>query len=122
MPRPSHQPLTQEQRLARRNQALAGLRDLQRALERSLGARSASPRYLTPIHNRDRLNRALDLLKQAEEDVPPWLYHRGPIYPGALRSTRTERPLDAVSLASVLGKTMEARELFDMEIEGGMSA
>ena len=118
MPRRRHAPLTDEQRVALRGQALAGLHALHRDLERSLGRRNRAPMYLTPIRNRNRLNRALDLLKRAGEEVPPWLYHRGPVYPGALRGPRTARPVDAVSLAGLLGKTREARDLFDAETEG----
>jgi hypothetical protein len=118
MPRRSREPLTEEQRFATRHQALAGLRELQQDLERSLKRRNNAPRYLTAVGNRDRLNRVLDTLQRAGKDVPPWLYHRGPLYPGALRSTRTGRPVDAISLASVLGKTREARALFDPETAG----
>jgi hypothetical protein len=118
MPRRSHEPLTEDQRGALHDQALAGLRQLQRELETSLARRNAPSPYLTPIHNRDRLNRALALLQRAGEEVPPWLYKHGPVYPGALRSPRAGCPLDAVSLASVLGKILEARDRFDPETDG----
>ena len=107
--------LTEEQRLWLRHQALGDLRDLQRTLEMSLGTWEAPRRYLTSVHNRNRLNRSLDLLQQAGEDVPSWLYKQGPLYPAALRNTKTGRIVDAVSLASLLGKITEARELFDAE-------
>ena len=98
-----------------REQALADLRELQRTLEMARGTWEAPQRYLTSVRNRDRLNHSLDLLQQAGEDVPPWLYKCGPLYPGALMNRTTGRPMDAVSLASVLGKITEARELFDIE-------
>ena len=113
IPRYRREPLTDEQRVALREQALVGLRHLQRDLERSLRMRNDAPRYLTRIGNRDRLNHSLDLLTRAGEAVPPWLYKRGPVYPGALRAPRAGHPVDAVSLASLLGKTREARDLFD---------
>ena len=118
MPRRRRERLTEEQRVVLRAQAIAGLRDLQRDLERSPKRCSNAPRYLTPVGNRDRLNRCLDLLQRAGEDVPPWLYKRGPVYPGALRNAKTGLPLDTVSLASLLGKVMEARDLFDAETDG----
>ena len=121
MPRRHREPFTEEQRGMLRAQALANLHELQRKLERSLKRRDPAPRYLTSVRNRNRLNHSLDLLQQAGEEVPPWLYHHGPLYPGALRGTRTGRPLDAVSLASLLGKIREARELFDPETEGLLS-
>jgi len=68
-----------------------------------------------PVRNRDRLNRCLDRLPRAGEDVPPWLDKHGPVDPGALRSRRTGDPVDAISLASLCGKTREARDLFDRE-------
>jgi hypothetical protein len=73
MPSRSRQPLTEEQRRALRRKALARLSNFQGELERSLGACNAFPRYLTPVRHRDRLNHALDMLKLAGEDVPPWL-------------------------------------------------
>lgn len=112
MPQRSRECLTEEQRLRLRHQALADLGVLQQ-LETALGTWQAPRRYLTSVRNRDRLNCSLDLLTRAGEDVPLWLYKRGPLYPGALRNTKTGRFVDAVSLASVLGKITEARELFD---------
>src|SRR5829696_6736970 len=106
--------LTEEQRLQLRHQALGDLRDLQRKLETSFGTWEARRRYLTSVHNRNRLNHSLDLLHQAGEEVPPWLYKQGPLYPGALRNSKTGRPVDAVSLARVLDKITDARELFDV--------
>ncbi len=57
-----------------REQALADLRETQRTLEMARGTWEAPQRYLTSVRNRDRLNHSLDLLQQAGEDVPPWLY------------------------------------------------
>ena|SRR5829696_1506044 len=90
--------LTEERRLQLRHQALGDLRDLQRKLETSFGTWEAPRRYLTSVHTRNRLNHSLDLLHQAGEVVPPWLYKQGPLYPGALRNSKTGRPVDAVSL------------------------
>ena len=106
--------LTEEQRLRLRHQALGDLRDLQRKLETSFGTWEAPRRYLTSVHTRNRLNHSLDLLHQAGEEVSPWLYKQAPLYPGALMNSKTGRPVDAVSLASVLGKITEARALFDV--------
>lgn len=72
MPRRRREPLTEEQRVTLHEQALAGLRNLQHELERPLRMRNAPLQYLTPVRNRDRLNRCLDLLQRSGEDVPPW--------------------------------------------------
>ena len=109
MPVHRREPLSEEQRVTLHNQALASLRELQR----ELGTTDAPRRYLTPIRNRDRLHRFLDQLMRSGEDVPPWLYHHGPLYPGALRNRKTGHPVDAVSLANLLGKVTESRQLFD---------
>ena len=109
--------LTEEQRLVVRHQALADLYVLQWTLEMSLGTWEAPRRYLTSVRNRSRLNRSLDLLQQAGEDVPRWLYQQGPLYPGALRNSKTGRPIGAFSLASLLGTITEVRQLFNADLE-----
>ncbi len=118
MARRPEKPLTEEQRLTLRAQALAELRELQRTLERWRARPNAPPRYLTPVAHRHRLNRALDLLRHAGEAVPLELYQRGPVYPGAFMSTKTGRPVDGVSLAGLPAKIAEARERFDTETDG----
>jgi hypothetical protein len=115
MPDRPSEPLTEAQRLRLREQALTGLRELQQTLELSRQRPNAPPRYLTPVAHRDRLNRALDLLRQAGEEVPPGLYQRGPVYSGTFTNTKTGRLVDGVSLAGILAKITEARDLFAAE-------
>jgi hypothetical protein len=121
MARRPEKPVTEEQRLALRAQALAELRELQRRVEHSCARPNAPPRYLTPVAHRDRFNHCLNLLRHAGEAVPLELYQRGSVYSGAFMSTKTGRPVDGVSLAGLLAKIAEARERFDSETDEVLS-
>jgi hypothetical protein len=97
---------------ALRAEALCQLRWQQAVWERQLAAHHLGTPSLVPRAERAGLNHALELLREAGEEVPSWLYQHGSLVRTTDAMGRTQV---SVSLARLVADITRVLEWFDPE-------